>query len=1128
MEKTLNPNKGIDTHQLKLLLTMKLIILLVFINVIQVTANVFSQTTKLNLTASSVSYKEVFKAIESQSKCRFFYNNELINLNEKIDVQFKDATIDEVLSKILANKDLKYQLLDNNLIVLTPAPALKQQFKVSGRVTSGAKGETVPGVNIIIKGTTIGTTTDADGKYSIEMPDGNATLLFSFIGYVSQEMALNGRSSVDVILAEDVKALEEIVVVGYGSIKKSDLTGSVSSIKADDIKGVAITSLDQSIQGRAAGVQVTQASSAPGGAVNIRIRGGNSLSSSNEPLYVIDGYAITGGASASSSNGIIGQSPLTSLNPNDIESMEILKDASSTAIYGARGANGVVLITTKRGKAGKTTINYDVYYGWQKIAKKLDMINGEEFITLANEAYINSGDTLSLFGKYPGLPAPGTIGKGYDYQDAIFRVAPMQSHQLTISGGTEITKFMVSAGYFDQTGIVIGSDFKRPSFRTNIDTKLNKWLTVGTSLTASQAVSNVGQSEGDGGNSSGTVNGAITMPPTVPIYKNDGTFTLSNNVPGGATIGNPVATAHLVTDKQALLRLLGNAYATIALTKNLSFRTTFGTDMSNANRNTYYPTQTLIGSIANGKATQSKNISTSYQNENILTFDKTFKKHSLNIVGGYSYQWYISEEGSTSVSNFPSDLFHADKLDAGTNFLPPTSAKRKNQLASWLGRVNYGFNDRYLLSLAGRADGSSKFGANNRWAFFPSVALGWRVTEESFMKSLTTISNLKLRGSYGLTGNQNIPEYSSQEIMRSQNYDFGGSLVNGVASLTMPNKDLKWETTAVTDVGFDLGLIKNHVNLTADYYYKKTKDLLWNLSIPASNGFNTKFMNIGTLENKGIELGLSTNFDIGAFNWTSDINWSANRNKVLDLGGTAPAYQGQLSVNLKTKGSWLEVGQPVGIWYLYKYNGVFHTPDELANEAHFSSDKVGYPKFVDQNGDGKIDQTYDRTVVGNPNPKFIYSWSNSFKYKGLDLSIFMQGVYGADILNLSRAEYDVVGPWGAQRRLVLDRWTPTNYMSDVPSAQKVPNANLLQSSWLIEDGTFLKIKTITLGYTLKAKKYVQSVRVYVTGQNLFTFTKYSGFDPEVNSSGTQNLNLGVDYNAYPTAKVFMIGCNVGF
>lgn len=1092
-------------------------------------------TQRINVRMNNISLRDFFSYIEKNYSYTFMYDNTDINDKQLISVNERNQPIEKVLASVLKDKGIRFEVQAFQ-IILSKANTIvstenRQQARknITGRILD-EKGEPVIGANIVEKGTTNGTVTDVEGNFTLNVEE-NAAIHVSYIGYLPQDITSAGKNSLHVVLIEDLTTLDEIVVVGYGTMRKRDLTGSVSSIKSEDIQRSPVTSLDQAIQGKAAGVQVSQASSAPGGRVLIRVRGGNSLSSSNEPLYVVDGFPVSAGGSAGG-NGTA-QNPLATLNTADIASIEILKDASATAIYGARGANGVVLITTKRGEIGKPQVTLDVYHGVQTLAKKLDLMNAREYATLVNEARANDGQS-PVFPNPNNLhyfPDISALGEGVDYQDEVFHDAPVQNYNIGVAGGNEGIRYSVGGGYFGQDGIIRNSDFNRASFRSNLDIKITPALTVTTNITASHSWANGMPSEGDGGGGTGgVVHGAIVMPASVPIFDADGNYTMTNPTPGSTPSNNPVATVNHYKDEQAIDRFLGSVDASWAIMKDLTLKVTFGTDLSTANRAFYWPKETHRGSSKNGEAYQRYRKDASYLNENILTYNKQLGKHAINAVGGYTWQVFHYKYFEASSTNYSSDLYFANNLGAGTTYGQPGSSKSQSQLASYLGRVNYIYNDRYLFTLTARADGSSKFGTNNKWSFFPSFALAWRASEEEFLKSVDWLSNLKIRMSYGKTGNQNIDNYKSLAMLGTMNYPLGGTLNSGVGPNNIPNPDLKWETTATTDAGLDIGLFNNRVSLVVDYYYKKTTDLLWNISTPSSVGFSSIFKNIGSLENKGVEVSLGADVFTGEFKWNTQMNWSRNRNKVLEIPGYTPNTQGQLSGHLKVNGSWLEPGLPVGVWNLLKYDGVFQDQAQLTAgpRSTANKDQLGDARFIDKSGDGKINYTDDRMIVGDPNPDFIYGWTNNFSFKGFDFSVYLQGSHGNDIINIQRAETNISGPWGNQRREILNRWTPSNTNTNIPRARVTVDPLLLQSDWLIEDGSYMRVKTMTLGYTFMNFRFINSLRLYVTGQNLFTITDYSGFDPEVNSQGNSNLQLGVDYNAYPSARAVLFGLNVSF
>ncbi len=1036
------------------------------------------------------------------------------------------------------------------LALLLSATVVFAQQRVTG-VVKDTHNDPVIGANVVVKGTTIGTVTDLDGNYSIEIPGSASVLEFRYIGYITQQTKVGNQSTINVTLVEDTQAIDEVVVVGYGTVKKSDLTGAVSSIKSEELQKLPMTSVDQGIQGRAAGVQVTSTSGAPGGQIAIRVRGGNSLSSGNDPLFVIDGFPIAAGGMASGYNsGSLANNGMATINPNDIESIEILKDASSTAIYGSRGANGVVLITTKRGKTGKTKVTYDGSVGVQSVAKKMDMMNGEEFATMSNVAAANAGLAPIYGGANEKWKEPSYYrNNSTDWQELIFRDALMHNHQLSINGGSDTNQFAITGSFFSQDGIVINSDLNRASLRANTDSKVSNWITVQTSLTASRTFSNVAFSEGDGAQGGGVINGALAIPSTMYVYNEDGSFSTMNQTPYGVTTGNPYGLAKLAKDQSTIDRVMANVsikFSLDMLLKGLGAEVRVGADYSDAFRDTYFPSTVFQGESDNGIASKSTNRSTSYLNENLITYQTKFGNHSINAVGGLTLQSYEYQGGQSVVANFVNDLLQDNSMgSASVTKSVPTSYRNSPRQASWLGRVNYNYANRYLVTLTGRADGSSKFGANNKWGFFPSAALAWRVSEEAFMENAAWIDNLKVRASYGYAGNQNFGNFASLASLAQYSYNLGGSKATGFAPNKIPNSDLKWETTSTLDLGFDLGFLDNRLNFTADYYKKNTKNLLWNVSIPLSSGFGSIFSNHGEMSNWGLELALSydliTSKDRGAFTWNTSLMYSMNRNKVESLPNVTPGRPGgYLSGHLRVEGSWLEEGLPVGIWKYYVYDGVFEN-EEMMNATivnaegktvakhpkALTNDALGSPKFKDINQDGKIDRE-DWAIIGDPNPDFIFSWTNNFTYKNFDLSLFINGSYGNDIMHLGRGEYGMVSPFASQRRDVLDYWTTTNTHTNTPAPRTAPHAYLPLSSWMIEDGSYIRLKNVVLGYRFPIKKSIESLRLYVSAQNLLTLTNYSGYDPEVSSKGTSNLQPGVDWNPYPTSRVLTMGVNIVF
>lgn len=997
--------------------------------------------------------------------------------------------------------------------MIVPLYIQAQNVLVTGTVTS-SDNSPLPGVNVLVKGTSTGTVTDAEGKYSLDAPP-SGTLVFSFIGMKTLEVNINNQSVVNMTMDADISQLDEVVVVGYGTQKKSDLTGSVSSVTSKDIKTVPVASLSQALQGRAAGVQVSQTSNAPGGGVSIRIRGGNSIQGGNEPLYVIDGFPVY------NENG-------PTISPNDIESIEILKDASATAIYGSRGANGVVIITTRRGKAGKPSILFESYYGVQEVRKKLDMLNATQLAQLVNEGISNAN---------PANPPAFTdeqiagLGTGTNWQDEIFRSAPVQNYQLTVSGGDDKTQYSISGNIYDQDGIVINSNYKRTSFRVNLDRKVNDRLKLSNSLTISRAVNNSVATDTDGGGSAGVVYAALNFSPTVPVYNADGSYTIDNRI-GGIKISNPVALANETTNANTITRMLGNISGEYTLAKGLTFKVLLGANLINNKTNFYQPRTVYAGVGTKGSAYINSSQHTEWLNENTLNYQTTLnERHKLNFLLGYTLQAAHVEEYRASAQNFPNDILEYHNLGTGQQTNTSTSNTFDWGLRSYIGRVNYDLDGKYLVTLTTRIDGSSKFGKGNKNGFFPSGSVAWRIVNESFMSNIRQVSDLKLRASYGLTGNQEIGNYQSIGSMGTQNYNYGNTFTIGYAPNRISNPNLKWETTAQLDIGLDLGLFNDRVIITTDWYYKKTRDLLYSVPLPITTGYSTSLQNIGKVENKGIEFSISTVNVDRALRWTTNFNISANRGKILDLGnvsGDIPAGSASGHLQLANSGI-LRIGEPIGVFYGLVTDGIFQNQEEINASAQKTA-KPGDRRYKDLNPDGAINSA-DRTILGYVQPDFIFGFTNNFSYKGFDLSIFFMGSQGNSVYNINRYELESLTGVSNQSAATLDRWTPTNPSNEIPRALST-GVPYQVTSRQVEDGSYIRLRNIQLGYTfptaLVERIKLSSAKIYISGQNLLTITDYSGYDPEVSRFGQDNLSQGIDYGSYPTAKMYLVGINIGF
>jgi TonB-linked SusC/RagA family outer membrane protein len=963
-----------------------------------------------------------------------------------------------------------------------------------------------------VKGGAGGTVTNGSGEFLLSVPDANARLSFSFVRFLTKEVALDGKTELMVQLQPDVEALEEVVVVGYGTQKKSDLTGSVASVTSAEVNAYPAIDATQAMQGRATGVMVTSSNGEPGAASRIRIRGGTSINASSEPLYVVDGFA--------------GAAPPP---PGDIASIEILKDASSTAIYGSRGANGVILITTKQGKAGKVKVELSTSYSMQEVGKKLDLLNGQQFAEYINEQYANDGNATVPY------PNPISYGAGTDWQDEIFRTGNLQNYQLSASGGEEKLRFYTSLTYFGQKGIILNSDYKRFSGLANLDFKASDHVRVGTKMlitrTNSDGVRTQETSGGTGG--TGVIGAALKFEPTQGIFDEEGNYTLSKV---GDPHDNPVAVALERQNNNVNDMFQGNGFAEFAFLRDFNFHTSLGVQVNNSRNGSYVPTTLVEGRNANGIGFISANKYTNLISENYLTFNRQLNQsNGITVLGGYSYQETRGEFWQASNRNFITDGFSYWNLGGGSNYQNSTSAVGEWQLASFYGRVNYNLKERYLLTFTGRYDGSSRFGANNKWAFFPSGAIAWNVAEEPFMDFAQMLSQLKIRASYGVTGNTEIGNYRSFARFSPTLTVINGTPANAVRPTEVANANLSWESTQQTDIGLDIGFFKNRLTFTADYYYKLTEDLLFDINLPLYTGIPNSLQNIGSVENKGWEFAMNTiNFD-GAFAWNSSLNLSINRNKILSLPNGDIPYGTVPSHILAPASQILREGNVVGAFYGFIYDGVYQVGDDFTTE---SGKKPGDVKYRDINGrdennnltgeaDGVVNND-DRIIIGNPHPDFVFGISNDFTYKNFDLSLFFQGSQGNDMLNYTRMELDWLAGKSNATTDALNRWTPTNTNTDVPRASGSNKAEV-SSRW-VEDGSYVRLKNLVLGYSLPAamlSKYkINTFRLYVSAQNILTFTDYSGYDPEV-SFRDSNTNVGLDYASYPNVKSYTIGLMIG-
>ncbi len=1005
---------------------------------------------------------------------------------------------------------LKINLILMMVLLLNISSFAQGSYTLTGNVSDADKLPLI-GVNIVKANSTIGTTSDVDGNYQLEVSNGDV-LEFSYTGFAPQSITITDQRTLNVTMGENSNLLNDVVVVGYGSRKKSDVTGSVSSIKSEELTAFPVLDAAQAIQGRAAGVVVQSNNGGePGATIGIKIRGNTSISANSAPLIVVDGF-------------VGGSMP----QANDIASMEILKDASATAIYGSRGSNGVILVTTKKGKSGKLAVELNTIFASQNPSNRLDLLDANEFAAYQNEIRANQGNTTP----YP----QGTADT--DWQDEIYRTGNTQSHQLSFSGGTDKVNFYASGNYFDQTGIVINSGFKRATFLSNIDAQATDKLKLGLNLFGSRGTKDGVTTQSDGSVTVGNddvISLAMRMAPDKGIYEADGvTFTTNDAI--GDELDNPFAVANERDDETISDEFRANVYANYDILKNLSFKTTLGFSSKDVTRGVYQPsTLKVTASAVNGRASLTNTKRTTLLSENYLTYTTEVGKGNLTLLGGYSYQKNVVSAFSAAGTGFLSDNFSFQALGTATGLLQPFSGKSEVEIQSQFGRVNYDFDNKYLITATVRRDGASNFAANEKYAIFPSAALGWKVHNEDFLKDNETISSLKVRLSYGVTGNPSISPYQSLARFASIYASRNGATVFAITPDQPENPDLKWESSYQTNFGIDFGFIENRFNVSLDYYNIDTKDLiLGNNGIPEYFGFQNSSIltNLGEINNTGVEISLnSQNIVKGDFRWSTDFNISFNKSEVVALVNDADLFGDAAPNYFSTDRSYvLSVGEEVGLFYGFDYAGVYQGGDAPAGTQTFEGGVKGDPLFTDTDGDGEITAD-DRTIIGNPNPDFTYGFTNNLSYKNFDLNIFFQGSQGGEIFNMTNVQLNNG-----------DANTTRDYYDRAKSgdAPRVGNNSFREiSSRFVEDGSYLRLKNIALAYNFPSditdKLNIGNARLSISAQNLLTFTSYSGLDPEVNYLADQggnnfasNTAQGFDFGNYPTVKSVSFSLNVKF
>ena len=1140
---------------------MKLTVLMLTVCLSQMVAATYAQTTKLNVSAKEETLENVLKQIEKQSEFLFFYNLEEINKNEKISISKKNANIQDVLETIATKTGLRYTIKDRHIVLTTEHASMsaisQQSQKVTG-VISDAMGP-VAGANVIQKGTTNGTTTDIDGKYSIDVP-ANATLVVSFIGYTPQDVAVKGQSVINILLKEDTQALEEVVVVGYGTMKKKDLTGAVASVKMDDTPVGTVSTVSHALAGKAAGLQVSTISAQPGGQSTFRIRGAaSSDKAGNDPLIIIDGFPVSAPDGLDSGNQYKDGNKdniLGSINPNDIESIEVLKDASSTAIYGARAGNGVIIVTTKRGKSGAAKVQYSGSVSVQDIAKSYEMLDASGFMQATNnynrELWLRTNGVGIYGGKSEseiGTPFVPTYtvdqianpANNTNWFDEISRLGFQTSHNLSITGGNDNTKYLISGNYFKQDGVIKNNAMERYSARVNLDQKLSKYVKMGVNLNVSRnEYDNIPLGDGQNENA-GILVSAAQFNPALPIRDENGDYSMNSDA---SFLPNPVSLLD-ITDKTTKERLLGNVFFEVRPIQDLLLKANFGIDRNYQKRKQYMPTTTLYGARENGSAYVAQADNSDYLMELTANYSKQIGEHNFGVLAGHSYQLFTYEMLSGKSNDFITDGFLYNNLGAGNAKRPTVgSSATKSRMASFFGRVNYSFKDRYLLTATIRTDGSSNFAEGNRWGVFPSVAAGWRFLEEDFMSPLKNVlSNGKLRLSYGETGNSNVGDvaYSYYKV-KDRNNIFGGSMINGVYLDQLGNGALTWETTREWNVGLDLGFLDRRVNVTAEYYHKNISDLLNERTLLSYNEVNKIIANVGKTQSQGFELTINTtNIRNKNFEWTSDLTFSLYRDKWKErdpnwkpkaydeYNGWMRYYSGYLSDGLVQPGETIDhmPGALPGQVKIKDIDGyVYEADGSIKVDEHGIPMKTGKP-------DGKLDDA-DKVIYGSKDPGYLMGFNNTLRYKNFDFNIYFYGQFDklsagsykktwiSNNVNDLRRGYN-------QPTSIKDIWSSANPNGTLPGYFQTESA-YGTGDYYYEKTWFIRCRNITLGYNipLKASKHILSnVRVYFDVNNPFIITPYTGLDPETDVSSDKTDAAQLQW-AYPNVRTYSFGLDITF
>jgi TonB-linked SusC/RagA family outer membrane protein len=1114
---------------------IKVTVFLLFAICLNVRANTFA----LNVTISGkdVPLDKIFAEIRKQTGFTFVYTEIMIRKSKKVNIDINNATLESALAICFRDQPLSYTILNKMVIVQEKAVIIKEvnvptAISITGKIIN-QENEPLAGASVAEKGTNNTTVTKEDGGFAFSVSKPNAVLVVSYVGYLTKEQNIGNQTNIILVMDQANANMNDVVVVGYGTQKRKDLTGAVGSLESKDIKDLGVTRVDQALIGRAAGVQVKPVSGQPGAAMQIRVRGIGSISAGSEPLYVVDGFPVA---------------DIQTLNPNDIENLDILKDASATAIYGSRGSNGVIIITTKRGKAGKPSVAYDSYYGIQQVSLEPKMMNAREeaqyFYDGVKNRNLDAGNDVSGPGGSWKLAVPQIIldviaGKNttdINWLDLIMQKAPQQQHQLSITGGSSNVKYAISGEYLNQEGIIRKTFFKRYSLRANIDAQVSKRLTIKVNLNPSYTDENLVQSSGlTSGPNENVLGSAMAVTPYYPVYDSTGDYYAYNGLAATGNFYHPVALVNEIKHPRNGSRLIGNVNAEYKIYDGLKFNILVGADLRSIHEAKFKPKlPAFLNDVAYGSDinTMDKNLLVEYT----LNYNKSFNKHNISAVAGYTAQKDRLNYSYIYSDKYPNNLVPA--LSAASGIITDgTTTIDDWSMVSYLARANYNYDSKYYLTASLRTDGSSRFGDERKYGVFPSAAVAWRISDESFLKNVHFISDMKLRASYGETGNNNIGNYAHLATAIYEKYILGGAAVGGYAPGGLANNVLTWEKQQQFNAGFNSGFLNKRLNISIDYFRSINTNLLLNVNTPAITGFNTALKNIGQVRNTGWEFVVSTVNTTGKFEWTTDFNISTYKNKVLKLGPSGDP--------IITNANITEIGQPIGMFYGWKTNGIFKNQAELDKGPIFApgtanASHIGDTRFVDVSGpNGKPDgiiNSLDKTIMGNPYPDFYYGMTNRFVYKDISLSVTLQGSQGAQVINKTRVGANI-STRARTNQLALSNnyWKSPDQPGDgkTPRPNDAPTGNVRgeSSQREMDNASYMRINNITLSYVLPGelirRAKVNSIRIYISANNPLIFTKYTSFNPDSSNSGN-SLTPGIDLNDYPIPKSVNIGLNVSF